>query len=286
MTNRLDLREMITGVPDRDFWICRLSYIDSSFLTKEWQASSSFILYLRRGRLEGTLNGNPYFIAAPAIVILRRNDRLMLSHVCPTLQSDLIIMSEKMADNLQQQLRAHTQHLPHILSPVVTIPQQYISECDNLMEWLEGHLAEVNTATYAPAAMFKLLQFYFSTAYKFYIPEATTPDENIGAEISRRFIRLANRHHVERRFLDFYADQLGISTKHLSRTVKRYTGIPAVEWIDIFIVIDAKILLSTTTLSIREIADRLNFSSQSFFGKYFKKYTGISPKDYRRAVAP
>ncbi|WP_196048231.1 helix-turn-helix domain-containing protein, partial [Parabacteroides distasonis] len=47
-------------------------------------------------------------------------------------------------------------------------------------------------------------------------------------------------------------------------------------------VLEAKALLSSSTLSIQEISDRLNFTNQSFFGKYFKQHVGISPTEYRK----
>lgn len=81
--------------------------------------------------------------------------------------------------------------------------------------------------------------------------------------------------------MDFYAGSLEVSTKHLSRTVKSQTGVSPVEWIDRFIVLEAKVLLKSSSLNIQQISDELNFPSQSFFGKYFKKKTGMTPKEFR-----
>ena len=53
------------------------------------------------------------------------------------------------------------------------------------------------------------------------------------------------------------------------------------EWVDRFIILEAKVLLRATTMTIQQISDELNFGSQSFFGKYFKKHTGYSPKEFR-----
>lgn len=74
-----------------------------------------------------------------------------------------------------------------------------------------------------------------------------------------------------------------VTPKHLSRTVKAQTGYTAVEWIERFVILEAKVLLKSSNLNIQQIADELNFPSQSFFGKYFKKFTGMSPKEFRNA---
>lgn len=101
--------------------------------------------------------------------------------------------------------------------------------------------------------------------------------------IHERFINLVQQNFKKERFLDFYAEKLEVSTKHLSRTVKEATGFSAVDWIDRLVILEAKVLLKSTNLSIQQISDELNFTSQSFFGRYFKKHTGRSPKDFRNA---
>ncbi|MDE5552524.1 MAG: helix-turn-helix domain-containing protein, partial [Muribaculaceae bacterium] len=62
-----------------------------------------------------------------------------------------------------------------------------------------------------------------------------------------------------------------------------HTGFTAVEWINRYIILEAKVMLSSTNMNVQQIAEELNFPSQSFFGKYFKKATGVSPKDFRNA---
>ena len=65
--------------------------------------------------------------------------------------------------------------------------------------------------------------------------------------------------------------------------VKEVSGKTVGEWIDELVILEAKALLNSSSMNIQEIADRLNFANQSFFGKYFKHYTGMSPKEYRKS---
>lgn len=87
----------------------------------------------------------------------------------------------------------------------------------------------------------------------------------------------------ERKVL-YYADRLHLSASYLSTVVKRISGKTAAEWIDDYVVLEAKALLKSTKLTIQQISDELNFPSQSFFGKYFKRITGLSPKEYREKI--
>ena len=83
--------------------------------------------------------------------------------------------------------------------------------------------------------------------------------------------------------MSFYADKMFLTAKHLSTVVKEISGKTVGEWIDELVILEAKALLNSSSMNIQEIADRLNFANQSFFGKYFKHYTGMSPKEYRKS---
>ncbi len=96
------------------------------------------------------------------------------------------------------------------------------------------------------------------------------------------FLSLLEEHSKQERNVKFYSDKLSISTKYLSAVVKGVSGKTAAKWIDEAVVMEAKNLLMYSGLSIQEIAEKLNFSTQSFFGKYFKQHTGVSPSRFKR----
>ena len=73
-----------------------------------------------------------------------------------------------------------------------------------------------------------------------------------------------------------------ITPRYLSRVVKESTQFSAAEWIERLVVLEARALLKSTNMTIQQISDELNFSTQTFFGKYFKRRVGLSPKEYRR----
>ena len=95
------------------------------------------------------------------------------------------------------------------------------------------------------------------------------------------FLRLVRRNFRQERFLEFYADKMKITPKHLSRTIKQQTGLTAAEWIERHIILESKVLLRSSTMSIQQIANYLNFPTQSFFSKYFRKSVGQSPSEFR-----
>jgi AraC-like DNA-binding protein len=97
-----------------------------------------------------------------------------------------------------------------------------------------------------------------------------------------RFMKLVTEYHSRERGMQFYADKLCLTPKYLSKIVKDASGRSGPEWIDDFVILEAKNLLRYSDESIKEIAYKLNFPSASVFNKFFKAKTGLGPSDYRR----
>lgn len=106
--------------------------------------------------------------------------------------------------------------------------------------------------------------------------------KNRKEDLFERFLRCISESYKEERSVSYYADKMFLTSKHLSTVVKEVSGKTAGEWIDDLVVLEAKALLKSSEMSVQEIADELHFSNQSFFGKYFKHHTGVSPKEYRK----
>lgn len=109
------------------------------------------------------------------------------------------------------------------------------------------------------------------------LKSSATHDE----EITDGFFRLLHTSFRTNRETAFYADRLCLSAKHLSRVIGQVTGHVPAYWITDFIVREAKMLLKSTTLTITQLSEQLNFANSSFFARYFKRHTGMSPLEFR-----
>lgn len=96
------------------------------------------------------------------------------------------------------------------------------------------------------------------------------------------FMSMLQQDYRQHRSVGHYADRLFISAKYLSLIIKEATGRTATEWIDHFVILEAKNLLRYSGRNIQQIAYDLNFHNQSAFGKYFKQLTGMSPSEFRK----
>ncbi len=102
--------------------------------------------------------------------------------------------------------------------------------------------------------------------------------------VMMQFLQLLNLHYKEHREVGFYADKMNITAKYMTTLVKKASGKPALEWIEDYVILEAKAQLSSTVNTIQQIAFDLNFPSQSLFGRYFKRAVGMSPSDYRASL--
>ena len=102
--------------------------------------------------------------------------------------------------------------------------------------------------------------------------------------IRERFKNLVEGHCYKHHSVSWYANAMFISPDYLSKIVREYDGTSARAWINAKIIEKAKFLMVQSDLTLKEIADRLNFPDQSSFGRFFKSNTGQSPKEYRRKL--
>lgn len=100
-------------------------------------------------------------------------------------------------------------------------------------------------------------------------------------QLFKKFIQLMRTHCTARRDVDFYAGELCISPRYLSSITQYVAGKSPKEFIDKFLIVEIKIALQEGNLSAKEISEQYCFPDQSFFGRYFKKHTGMSPTEYK-----
>ncbi|MDO5570984.1 MAG: helix-turn-helix domain-containing protein [Bacteroidales bacterium] len=124
-----------------------------------------------------------------------------------------------------------------------------------------------------------LFHFYDKTQHLFEANNNKWPNRK--EELFKKFVQLVNLHCCSRRDVGFFAQELNITPRYLSTIVQTVAKETAKEIIDSHAIVEIKILLKNSNLSIKEISSKMKFVDQSFFGQYFKKNTGMSPVQYR-----
>lgn len=157
----------------------------------------------------------------------------------------------------------------------------------NTFEHLSGIVAEMQACSvpvlrYSNRALGALLQLFLiycnnSTA----VNQSQLDEENAGVCILRDFKNLVETRYQEWHKVSSYAEQIHITPKHLSQTVKNITGKSAKEVIQDRLLLEAKRLLLHTDLSIKEVAYKIGYEEPLHFSGFFKKKAGVSPSNFR-----
>lgn len=281
----VDLPEPVSYILDQDFWIFDNLSGDMMQSVHGPVKFSSFVsIFIRKGECRGAIDLIQYEMKSPCIVNINTNQILQKEYVSEDFEASFIVMSPRMTDNLFIMIQNAGVFPALNRKSVVNVSVDDVESLSTLYSDMK-RLAAVKTSNpyIYHALLHTMLSFFYCMGYKWYASDDNDASTSYG-RITDRFFMILHQNFRKERFLDFYADKLKITSKHLSRTVKTQTGLTAVEWIERYVVLEAKVMLKSTDLTIQQIAEELNFSSQSFFGKYFKKVVGVSPKEFRHGL--
>lgn len=157
--------------------------------------------------------------------------------------------------------------------------RNFISMIEQELEGLETNFTIEIVSGLIAATFYKVGDIL--THYMKEHPEIDNPVHNRAEEYFKQFTELLGEHYTRERSVGYYARQLCITPKYLTTLIKRISGKSVSEWIDSYVILEAKTLLKYSNMSVQEIAYYLNFPNQSFFGSYFKRNTGMSPSQYK-----
>ena len=233
------------------------------------------------GEVEAIINLDKITVKANEMVTLMPGSILQINNIEGNLNiyflgfaSDYIErnnLSTSMLDTLYLTLERPVMHMRPESTKLV---EEYFKLIINLFEKTSKQLrAQITDNLYAD------IHKAISIAYK------TETNEKIniskGKQLSKNFAQLVIQYYKEKRNVTWYAEKMGITQAYLCNTVKQTTGRTCVDIISAMVIMDAKSQLKLTKQSIQDISESLNFANMSFFGKYFKRYVGVSPLEYR-----
>lgn len=169
-------------------------------------------------------------------------------------------------------------------SPVFTLPPELL---DTALHWfaLTGWLSSTCSSVIKEKTLlnesenFMLVMVEQAEARLGTLGE--NPAKNRAWTIINDFVGLLDRHYAAHHDVAFYADRLNVTPNYLNIITKRNIGTTAKEQINIQIGLVARMLLDTTDLSVKQIAERLHYEDPSYLCRIFRKQTGMSPIQYR-----
>lgn len=278
----INLPEKVSNILQHDFFMMEnVPAVMVKTVTNPVKFSAFTSIFVTQGSCEAEINLISHHITAPAIINISSGQIVTPHKVSDDFKASFMVFSKSLVDAISTTIKDLAIFPVTGLHTVIKVQESDMPHFVNFYDTVRRMSRATDNRHAFQAVLFYTAAFFYDIVIPYFEEFAPSKRDSVQGRITDRFLRLVQRNFRKERFLEFYADALEISPRHLSRTVKQQTGFSAVEWITRYIILEAKVMLRSSNLNIQQISDELNFPSQSFFGKYFKKATGMSPKKYR-----
>ena len=239
------------------------------------------VIICTRGTSEGVINLKPYKAEAPCFFVILPDQILEHKYLSDDFEGLFIVMSKKFTDGLMPNAQ---DRLPLFLfiqdNPAVSLTDEELDAMVTYFQMMKRIIRIKDHPGRIEVIRHLTLAFFHGAAFQFH-PQTEDKKKSHQEILVEKFLKLAQANYKQVRGLKFYADKLCITPKQLSKIIKEITGKSPNNWIDDHVILEAKALLKSTNMTVQQVGDELNFPCQSFFGKYFKRIVGVSPRKYK-----
>jgi len=237
-------------------------------------------IIMKKGLLRGRCNLMDIEAAAPCMSILLPDQILEYTDSTGDPEGMVVLMSSRFLEMLQ--IKVDYELMRAIQSQlVIPLNEEALSAMLQFCYMMKGLLKYPDHPFLMETALNLTRAFFFGAGYFFHQCTEKVVQSR-GTQLVEQFLKLVQGHFRVERQLGYYSRMMCLSTKHLSATVKAVTGKTAGDWIEDYVMLEAKALLSNTDMTVSQVSDYLHFPDASTFGKYFKRNTGLSPKEFRK----
>lgn len=258
--------------------LCKIVGTPPSFPDQYLPPSYAFE-FVVRGTIRSTINHQEVLVTANNGAFVLVDSILGKTEISPDCEYYILAFTAQFAEMLAMYIpQAQLSQL--MMRPVWQMTDQQMAQVLQYINLLRTLIEE--NRQQAVVHMVRSLLYCLAEDY------AVTPQQTSllsrAEQICGQYLSLVELHCREQHTVEWYALQLSIAPKYLSNVVKQTLNTSPNAFIDDALTRQAKSLLSSTSLSVQQIADRLGFRNQSHFGTFFKRQTGLSPKAFKQQV--
>ena len=244
-----------------------------------FRTEATNILLLSAGSVKGRVNMQPMEVTAPAMVFIFPEHTLEFSEASADAKGKVLEFSYSFYERLG--LRGNVTLRQSFSDQVQIGMNERGMEAMMLYVDMLKSLAQAKDNPFQMDSALNLTRAFFYGAGYYFHQTIEKRQLTRQEDIVVRFSELLAKHCCQHRNIEFYADAMNLSVKYISNVIKESTGKTAGKLIEEYVMIEAQSLLATTNLTISQVSDCLHFPDSSTFGKYFKRLTGMSPKEFR-----
>ncbi len=241
-------------------------------------------IILKGGTLKLTIDMVEHEAVAPCLITILPKQTFRITELPDDLDGKTIMMSKEFSDSLFNEYAAFNQLNKTVgINPVTYLVDGIKEAFDTYLKLLEDLIKSPLRAYKLEAAKHLTLSMFYGVVFSIHDLNEVKPT-NRQSILFKQFEKELRLNYKREREVGFYADRLCITPKYLSAIVLEQTGKSALKVINEYVANECQALLLSTNLALQQISDKLNFPSQAIFSKFFKRMTGLSPRDYRKQI--
>jgi len=239
-----------------------------------------------QGSCDVVVDERRYHISKNDMFIVFANSILqVLANRSDDFHSETIVINQSMLYNFRNiNLTAATSLFLYIKdNPCISLTNEQVEEllqCSRMMHRYKQS-SDVPFQKHIIEHSVIVMSYMVASIYAKYAPIKQMPLTRQNT-ILHKFLSTLATDFTKSREVAYYADKLCITPKYLTIVVRNTSGMSATEWISRIVINNAKALLTSTQMTVQQISNKLNFPNPSFFGQYFLRHVGKTPKEFRR----
>ncbi|HIZ27420.1 MAG TPA: AraC family transcriptional regulator [Candidatus Barnesiella merdipullorum] len=245
------------------------------------------VVLIRQGKATFSLNYREHTVGPGDMLLFWPSLLVALTRQSPDFTALHLLCERTLFERLLATNPAYRQYplfFCRTQSPILHLTPEQANDLANDLQQIARHIAR--HGSYQEEILHHLLHAVLLQVLEMIDPRAnSTNAPGHSEQLFQQFIALLIQHYKREHYIEFYARHLSISPSYLSRIIRKTTHKTAAYFITGLLYAEACRLLRHTDLPIQAIADELNFSDQSAFGKFFKTNSGLSPLHYRAQEA-
>lgn len=249
------------------------------------QLQAALLVFVERGTCRAEVDLKKYEMGERGIFLLFPGQVARFYEMSADFKPLCIGASKNMIDELMTQVEDSMRLVIRVQeSPYMRLDENRFKRLVDSYRFLEEKMetTQDNVCRYSVIKHGLLSVVYECLGYLLEEKRTNKPTSRKDA-LFEAFVRNVMKKHRDEHGVQFYADELFVTPKYLTTVVENLSGKSAKRWIEEYLALDAKVMLKSSTKDIQEIASELNFADISVFGKFFKRVTGMSPKNYRQS---
>lgn len=239
--------------------------------------------YCEEGTCSFSFNGRSFVLRKGDLMIVRKGNLIEDLEVSDDFRVKVLYATPQFIEQCTPQTNYGMKGSVALFNnPVMHLSEEQRSVCQRDFRWIEYRLGQTEHNFYTEllrnAVQSAILDF-FDFHSRLYGEEPVSAQN---AAIMDKFIAmLENGDYRSNREVAYYADAICVTPKYLSEASKKVSGFAANYWINRYTILDIKRHLADKSLTLANIADMFNFSSQAYFSRYVQRYLGMNPTDCR-----